>query len=103
MLIVLEMSGADLEMSVLDRDDFRHFAVAVSPEAELAPGDVFGGVVRVESADQVWVDQDWLRTAADCEIGERADALAAMLDFARRSGWVDPRSGEIAAHVERRS
>ena len=101
-ILVDLVDDSPAKLAIHESDDFRHFGVVIKPTAELVPGEVLSDAIRVESADRVWVDPEWLRVAARCTTGERADALESMISFAQERDWIDAESGEIAAHVERR-
>jgi len=50
--------------------------------------------------DTMWVSETWLRQAPDCADDPAwQDGITAMIDFARKRGWVRDGSGDIRAHV----
>ena len=70
------------------RDDFPRIQQAAKAAGELV------------DADTMWVSQAWLRQAPDCA-GDPAwqDGVSAMIEFARKHGWVRDGTGDIRAHV----
>lgn len=84
---------------VVDRDDFRNFAVVLGtsgPPPERCEG------VRFDDGS-AWVDSAWLAWQANCLVGVRATSLEAMIGFARSRGWFCDERGEIKAHIEQDS
>jgi hypothetical protein len=88
-------------------DNFRAFKVtaprgmvgdrlarALAPVGRLHEG---GG-----EGEHVWIDEAELRKLSG-RAGDKAwnDQAMVMIDYARRSGWIDPATGAIRAHIER--
>jgi hypothetical protein len=93
--------GADFAR-LLNPDDLSGFVVVLEggedpgPEA-LAAGGVLG------FGDHAWVRTDALRRLAGAvATPEWEEGFAAMLDYARRRGWVDDEQDAVCGHVERR-
>lgn len=102
MRVRLTPAADDVLARVTDADDLGRLSVQLEPGVDRSAANArLVGAVRLETETQAWIDPAWLRRAAGCEEGERAEQFAAMVEVARRHGWVDPATGEVAAHVER--
>jgi catechol 2,3-dioxygenase-like lactoylglutathione lyase family enzyme len=62
--------------------------------------DALAGMIIWDTEEHLWVDQRWLRHAANCDSGERSGQFDAMISCATRKGWVDPDSGNVRVHLE---
>ncbi|MEX0808999.1 MAG: hypothetical protein WD044_09740 [Dongiaceae bacterium] len=86
-----------------DPDNFRAFKVTAPSgmdrdalTAALTP------VGRPGEGETTWIDETALRKLAGRgDDKEWNDQATGMIDYARRSGWIDPASGAIRAHIER--
>ena len=54
------------------------------------------------AGEHAWIDEAELRKLSG-RAGDKAwnDQASAMIDYAKRSGWIDPATGAIRAHIER--
>ena len=86
-----------------DPDNFRAFKVtapkgmdANALVAALKP------VGRPGEGETSWIDEAALRNLAG-RADDKAwnDQVTGMIDYAHRSGWIDPATGAIRAHIER--
>lgn len=88
---------------LLDPDNFRAFKVLAEPalrDGGALPAAI-AGIGRLADESHVWVAIERLE-----DLGRRfggagwAEGLAGMLAFARRSGWIEPGTGAVRAHIE---
>jgi hypothetical protein len=98
-VVVTRTPPGEVDVRLADADDFDHFSVEIAAPVPVVAGETIGGIVRIESTSQGWVDQTWLREAGRFGSGERLTAFESMLLVAKRHGWLDATSGEIAAHL----
>ena len=91
-----------LNVSLESPDDLKRFSVEI--DASRDDLDRIKDAARVAGelvdADTMWVSQAWLRGVsnhADDPVWQ--DGLSAMIEFARKHGWVRDGSGDIRAHV----
>jgi hypothetical protein len=61
-----------------------------------------GGGGGESESEHVWIDEAELRKLSG-RAGDNSwnDQATVMIDYARRSGWIDPATGAIRAHIER--
>jgi hypothetical protein len=86
-------------------DNFRAFKVT-APRGmigdQLARALAPVGRLHEGGSEHAWIDEGELRKlsgrAGDNSWNEQASA---MIDYARRSGWIDAATGAIRAHIER--
>ncbi|MFF2813567.1 hypothetical protein ACFVT2_41675 [Streptomyces sp. NPDC058000] len=100
MRVLVRRAGTGATAALVEADDFTAFSVEVDDGVDLRrAGELLAGQVRFASAQQAWVDRDWLVRTGGFASGPAAEAFAAMVAYAARKGWVDPGTHEIAAHV----
>jgi hypothetical protein len=101
MRINLTRNGARVGVEISDAADLKslsaHAARGVHRSAANASLD---GVITWDAEEHLWVDQQWLRAAANCESAARAPEFDAMISYATRKGWVDPATGRVRVHLE---
>jgi len=98
-VVVTRKPPGEVDVRLADADDFDHFSVEIDRSVPVVAGETIGGIIRLESPSQGWVDQRWLREAGHFASGERLAAFEKMVLLAKRHGWLDATSGEIAAHL----
>src|SRR4051794_9782207 len=99
MLVRIDRS---LDVRLESPRDFKRFSVQID-----APSDDLTRVQKVAKAagelvdtDTMWVSETWLRQAPDCADDPAwQESVSAMIEFARKQGWVRDGSGDIRAHV----
>jgi hypothetical protein len=103
MRVWVRQHGGSLVAELLDAEKFDSFAVQLDSAIELDACEMeLAGIVRFASEEQAWVSQEWLRGAGGYLAGSAAgSAFEAMVSAAARHGWIDPDSGDVAAHIER--
>jgi hypothetical protein len=91
-----------LDVRLESPEDFKRFNVQIDgpiqhlsriQEAARAAGELV-------DTDTMWVSETWLRQAPDCADDPAwQNGVTAMINFARKHGWVRDGSGDIRAHV----
>jgi hypothetical protein len=86
-----------------DRDNFRAFKLVIEGLRDdlAAARRALAGTAELVDADTAWVLQDALRLRP--EVGTDTawqQSFAAMIEKARRHGWIDDARKAIKAHVE---
>jgi len=77
-----------------DADNFKAFKVV----SAAAPASAFAGIGRLDG-DHVWVDIAWLKANGRSDDSNWLAGLDKMLNYAKRSGWLDE-TGAVRAHIE---
>ena len=88
-----------------DADNFRAFKVTAPRGMDRAALTAALGTVgrlHEDGSEHAWIDEAELRKLSG-RAGDKAwnDQASAMIDYARRSGWIDAATGAIRAHIER--
>ncbi|MDZ4736153.1 MAG: hypothetical protein SGJ07_07360 [Rhodospirillaceae bacterium] len=88
-----------------DPDNFRAFKVTAPAGMDRdALGRALGAVGRLheDGSEHAWIAEAALRKLAG-RADDKAwnDQATGMIDYARRSGWIDAATGAIRAHIER--
>jgi hypothetical protein len=92
-----------------DADNFRAFKVTAPRGMDRAAlTAALGTVGRLheggggDGSEHAWIDEAELRKLSG-QAGDKSwnDQAMVMIDYARRSGWIDPATGAIRAHIER--
>ncbi|MEX2199848.1 MAG: hypothetical protein WD711_00515 [Dongiaceae bacterium] len=88
-----------------DADNFRAFKVTAPKNMDRAAlAAALGSVGRLheDGSEHAWIDEAELRKLSG-RADDKAwnDQASAMIDYAKRSGWIDPATGAIRAHIER--
>lgn len=99
MLIVIAL---DLRIRLEEVSDFKRFSVRVDADPAALPQvqQAAAAAGRMPDAATLWVDVAWLRRASPlAEDATWQAGFAAMIDFARRHGWIEEGTGAIRAHV----
>jgi hypothetical protein len=94
--------GRALDVGLETPRDFKRFSVQIDAmPADLARiRKAAAAAGELVDADTMWVSQSWLRQASGCaEDPAWQDGFSAMIEFARKHGWVREGSGDIRAHV----
>ena len=82
--------------------DFKRFSVQIDgvPNDLARIRQAANAAGELVDADTMWVSQTWLRQAPDCADDPAwQEGVSAMIEFARKHGWVRDGSGDIRAHV----
>jgi hypothetical protein len=86
-----------------DPDNFRAFKIVAPKTMDRdALARALGTLGRPGEGETAWISEAALRTLAN-RPDDRAwhDQATSMIDYARRSGWIDAETGDIRAHIER--
>ncbi|MEX1107999.1 MAG: hypothetical protein WEC00_03720 [Dongiaceae bacterium] len=86
-----------------DPDNFRAFKVTAPKSMD---GDALARALkpvgRPGEGETTWIDEAALRKLAGrADDKSWNDQATGMIDYARRSGWIDPETAAIRAHIER--
>jgi len=90
-------------LSLEERDNFRAFKLVVAGRRQDIERfrHALEGAIELADSDTAWVFEDMLRrrpeVAADSDWQQ---SLSAMIEKARRHGWIDDRRRAIKAHIE---
>jgi len=87
---------------LLDADNFRAFKVLAEPVLRDAGGlaEAIAAIGTAAGETHAWVAIDRLEALGRRHGGPGwAEGLAGMLAFARRSGWIEPETGAVRAHL----
>lgn len=90
----------DFVVTLEDPQDFKHFKLVVAADrADLIElRRAIEGVASLTEDGHAWVNEDWLRRhGADATW---QDGLSAMIEVAKKYGWVDEKAKTIRAHIE---
>ena len=108
MIVSVDLTATPADVRLDEPDDCRRFHVAAHGAAvnDGADPDRLGqaladhGSGRLDG-DDVWVQVEAVRRLAAGRVGAGWETdFAAMLEFARGKGWLDPSATAIRAHVE---
>ena len=89
----------DFAVALEEPQDFKKFKLVVDMpkgDAKLAPA--LAGVATVDREGHAWVSEDWLRKQDSAAPWQ--DGLTAMIDVAKKYGWVDEQKKAVRAHIE---
>jgi hypothetical protein len=90
----------DFAVALQEPQDFKKFKLVIdAPGADAARlSTALDGIATLDPEGHAWVSEDWLRkqdSAPDWQNG-----LTAMVDVAKKYGWVDEQKKAIRAHIE---
>jgi hypothetical protein len=91
-----------LNVSLESPDDLKRFSVKVDASRDdlNCVQDAARVAGELVDADTMWVSQAWLRGVSNyADDAVWQDGVSAMIEFARKHGWVRDGSNDIRAHV----
>ena len=90
--------SASSGLTLLEPDDFRNFKLLLKSED---PSPLISGITFVDERNAL-ISIDLVPTLPDRPDGESwRKSYFAMIEAARKHGWIDAQAGAIRAHVER--
>lgn len=100
MIVVVDLE--EERVSLADPADLSRFHVQVVGGWDEGAADLLlGGVGRVASVEQAWIDVRAVRALAGDAVDDEWEAgFVAMLEYAGSKGWLSEDGSEIQAHVE---
>ena len=95
--------ASDRDARLDDPDNFRAFKVTAPTDMDRAAlTRALGTLGRLADDTHVWIDEAALRNLANRPTDKTwHDNATAMIEYARKSGWIDAATGAIRAHIER--
>ncbi|MDV7353659.1 hypothetical protein R4282_11635 [Rhodococcus oxybenzonivorans] len=92
-------------VTVIEPDNFRALSVKVHPGTDptVIKEALLGAGAGTLASDYAQIDIEWLRNRVLTQLSGSADAhesFEAMVEYADKSGWVDPSGTLVRAHLD---
>lgn len=103
MIIRVDAQDSQQVVRLLEPENFRRLHVETENDDSKAVGEALEqvGAGFAGGSEDVLIRVDWLREEVElAEVTNGAAQFKAMLDYARRNGWMDDTRGSIRAHLQ---